>query len=257
MYVARILLVGYTFYRRLRNPIQTFSPKQTRYILNKVKIMTTVTLQTVNSATMTELKAFANSNDVFIDGDRRRKATWILSITDFLIECGEMDVLANLADIDNGVVEDITLECSLEELKAFQAHNDTILPTSTVEQEVKSNVSPTEQAELEPVDDEVLNTTSTTNQANNSQLSFNQNTTAVLPMKLLLWTLAIVIVPAVVILGWLGNGVIKLVRVTIPLMDTATTLVLEGIVWLTELLFGSDYDEYSDSYMEVKALMRS
>lgn len=228
--------------------------------------MTTITLQTIQSASLSDLKAFANANDILIEGDKRRKATWVESVTDFLIECGEMEVLANQADNDNGVVEDIKLGSSLgvassddtlEELQASQAHYETILLTSTVEQEVKSNVSPTEQAELEPLANEVPYTTLTTNQADNSQLSFNHITSAILPMKLVLWTLASILVSSVIVGGWAGNGLIKLVRVIVPLMDRATTKVLEGIVLLTELLFGSDFDEYSQSYLEVKHLLRN
>lgn len=43
----------------------------------------------------------------------------------------------------------------------------------------------------------------------------------------------------------------------LPHIDQGFTAILEGVVWLTELLFGSDYDEYSDSYLEVKHLMQS
>lgn len=88
-------------------------------------------------------------------------------------------------------------------------------------------------------------------------VAFNQSTSAILPMKLVLWTLAIIIVPAVIILGWLGDGVIKLVRVVTPLMDRAITRLLEGVVWVTELLFGDSFDEYSDSYLEIKHLLRN
>ena len=96
--------------------------------------MTTITLQTVNSASMTELKSFANDNNVFIEGDKRKKATWVESITDFLIEGGAMEEVANQVDIAKGVAEDITIE----ELEATSVHYETILNASTVKQGGKS-----------------------------------------------------------------------------------------------------------------------
>ena len=60
-----------------------------------------------------------------------------------------------------------------------------------------------------------------------------------------------------IILGWLGNGIIKMERVAIPLMDRAITKLLEGIIWLTEIIFGDSFDEYSDSYLEIKHLLRN
>ena len=69
------------------------------------------------------------------------------------------------------------------------------------------------------------NTTLEVNDPVTEPPTFNQATTPILPMRLGLWTLAIVIVPAVIVLGWVGNGLIKLVKITIPLMDKVTTLV--------------------------------
>ena len=121
----------------------------------------------------------------------------------------------------------------------------------------KSTVSPSETAELEPVADEVLNTTLEANEDVVVPLAFNQTSSNVTPMVMVMWTLAIIIIPVVIILGWLGDGVIKLVRVVTPLMDRTITMVLEGVVWITEIIFGDSFDEYSDSYLEVKHLLRN
>lgn len=193
----------------------------------------TITLQTINSASIKELKAFANDNDIFIQGDKRRKDTWIESITDFLIESGEMESIANEADINNGTAAVTTFT----QIEPFTC----AYPTQSVSDFIdvaEYADSPTELPGLEA-------------------LAFNQSTSAILPMQLVLWTLAIIIIPVAIVLGWLGNGVIKLARVTIPLMDRAITKVLEGVVWVTELLFGDSFDEYSDSYLEIKHLLRN
>ena len=69
--------------------------------------MTTITLQTIQSTSFKDLKAFAVANDIQIDGDKRKKVSFVESIEAWLIECGEMEAVANQADIDSGCVSDI------------------------------------------------------------------------------------------------------------------------------------------------------
>lgn len=225
--------------------------------------MTTITLQTISAFSISELKAFAATNNIQIEGDKRKKATWIEAITDFLVECGEMEEVANQADIANGVVgelarllvEDITLEeleASQESLLDYQAHYETILNATTV----KSTVSSTKTPESVPVVDVVLSTSSTKIQAKNVQLSFNQTSSNITPMVMVLWTLAMIVVPAVVLVGRLANGAIKVFRKALPLIDQWLTTILQCLVNIVEWLFGSDYDLYSDSYLEIKHLLR-
>ena len=175
--------------------------------------MTTTSLQNIQSASMTELKAFANANDIFIDGDKRKKASYINSITDYLVECGDIEAIAHEADI------------TIEELETSQAHLEQILPTQEA-------VKPTSR---------VIPSPST-------------------PLTMF-YPLAMVIIAGVMASGWLivriGVAIKSLVIFTLPYVDQGFTTILEGVVWLTELLFGSDFDEYSDSYWEVKHLMQS
>ena len=220
----------------------------------------TITLQTINSASIKELKAFANDNDIFIQGDKRRKDTWIESITDFLIESGEMESIADEADINNGTAAVTTFT----QIEPFTC----AYPTQQVSDFIdlaNYAYSPTQTLGLEPVVSELSNEPSKVNELvedplgsrQTDSVAFNQSTSAILPMKLVLWTLAITIIPAVIVLGWFGNGVIKLVRATITLMDRAITRLLEGTVWVTELLFGDSFDQHSDSYLEIKHLLRN
>ena len=65
--------------------------------------MTTITLQNIQAATLTELKAFALENNIQIDGDKRKKATFVSEITAYLVECGDMEVLEQ--EVDNAVTE--------------------------------------------------------------------------------------------------------------------------------------------------------
>ena len=60
-----------------------------------------ITLKTINSASMSELKDFAHTNNVNIDGDRRKKASFINSITAYLIECSEGELIANEKNISS------------------------------------------------------------------------------------------------------------------------------------------------------------
>ena len=175
--------------------------------------MTTITLQTIQSAPLSELKAFARANDIVIDGDRRKKLSHINSITDYLVESGEMEAIAQEADI------------TIEELEASQAQLEQIAPTEKV-------VEPT--ARVTP--------------------------SAATPITML-YPLAVVIIAAVMASGWLivrlGLNIKSLVLFTIPHIDQGFTAILEGVVWLTELLWGTDFDQYSDSYLEVKHLLRN
>ena len=175
--------------------------------------MTTVTLKTISTASLSNLKAFAIANDIVIDGDKRKKASYINSITDYLVECGEMEAIAQEADI------------TIEELEASQANLEQILPNKEV-------VEPT--ARVIP--------------------------SAATPLTML-YPLAVVIIAAVMASGWLvvrlGVAIKSLIVFMLPHIDKGFTAILKGVVWLTELLFGSDYDEYSDSYLEVKHLMQS
>lgn len=175
--------------------------------------MTIITLQNISIVSLSELKAFATANDILIEGDRRKKASYVDSITDYLIECGELEVIAQEADI------------TIEDLEASQAHLEQILPT---------------QETLEPTG-RVIPSAAT--------------------LITMLYPLAVVIIAAVMASGWLivrlGVVIKSLVVFTLPYIDQGFTTILEGIVWLTELLWGSDFDEYSDSYLEVKHLLRS
>ena len=187
--------------------------------------MTTITLLNIQSASLSDLKAFAKANDIFIEGDKRKKASFVDSIEAFLIESGDMEAIAAQANIANDISEDITLD----ELEATQAHYETILPSAETS---------------EPVAESKLLVKSS----------------AATPLTML-YPLAMVIIAGVMASGWLiarlGVAVNSLVVFTLPYIDQGFTTILEGVVWLTELLFGSEYDEYSDSYLEIKHLMRS
>ena len=175
--------------------------------------MTTITLQNISTASLSELKAFASVNDIFIEGDKRRKATWVEFITDYLVECGDMEAIAQEADI------------TIEELEASQAYLEQIIST---------------QEAVEPT----------------GRLIPNAST----PLTML-YPLAMIIIAGVMASVWLtvrlGVALKSLIVFTLPYIDQGFTAILEGVVWLTELLFGSDFDEYSDSYLEVKHLMQS
>ncbi|MCC0177205.1 hypothetical protein I4641_09470 [Waterburya agarophytonicola K14] len=77
----------------------------------------------------------------------------------------------------------------------------------------------------------------------------------------MLYPLAVVIIASVMASGWLlvrlGVVIKSLVVFTLPYIDQGFTTILKGLVWLTELLWGSDFDEYSDSYLEIKHLLRN
>ena len=172
-----------------------------------------ITLQTIYTASLSELKAFATANDIFVEGDKRKKLSYINSITDYLLECGEMEAIAQEADI------------TIEELEASQAYLEQIVPT---------------QETVEPIGRVIPS--------------------AATPLTML-YPLAMLIIAAVMASGWLtvrlGVATKSLIVFAPPYIDKAVTAILEGVVWLSELLFGSDFDEYSDSYLEVKHLMRS
>lgn len=172
-----------------------------------------ITLQTISTALLSELKAFATANDIFVEGDKRKKLSYINSISDYLVECGEMEAIAQEADI------------TTEELEASQAHLEQIIPTQEV-------VEPT--GRVIP--------------------------SAATPLTML-YPLAVVIIAGAIASGWLivrlGVAVKSLVIFILPRVDKGFTTILEGMVWLTELMFGSDYDEYSNSYLEVKHLMQN
>ena len=185
--------------------------------------MTTITLQNINSFSMTELKAFAQENNILIDGDKRKKISFVDSISAYLVECGDMEVIANEVDkqptsTPSYFTQDETFTCAypVQSVDNFIASSDEALEASN-DREIVSHL---------------------------------------LPIKILLWTVALVIVPTAYFLAILANSVVKVTTRVFPVVDHLISSFYEGIVWLTELLFGSDFDEYSNSYLEVKALLR-
>lgn len=77
----------------------------------------------------------------------------------------------------------------------------------------------------------------------------------------MLYPLAMIIIASVMASGWLlvrlGVVIKSLVVFTLPYIDQGFTAILERVVSHTELLWGSDFDQYSDSYFKVKHLLRN
>jgi hypothetical protein len=97
--------------------------------------MNQITLETINSASMVELQAFANDNKITIIGDKRQKTTWIESITRFL----------EVVETSQEVVETMVVEPTPE------TSQEIVEPTPETSQEIVVEPTPeTCQTSAEP-----------------------------------------------------------------------------------------------------------
>ena len=91
-----------------------------------------ITLKTINSASMSELKDFAHTNNVNIDGDRRKKASFINSITAYLIECSEGELIANEKNISSLKTPQVSIQSTPKLLQTNLGEDKSNLDGSVV-----------------------------------------------------------------------------------------------------------------------------
>ena len=231
--------------------------------------MNTITLQTIQSASIKDLKAFAVANDIQIDGDKRKKASFVDSIEAYLIECGDLKTVANQAGIDSGSALDITLE----KLEASQTELEAILPAvaSSNDSEVFTCAYPAQsvsdfinisehidstiqQPELEPQAKEIANVPSEVVEPVNA--GFRKGSTVITMFA----PLAVLLVGALMASVWLtirlGVVLKPVMQYCLRLIDSGLTAILETVVDTTDYLFGdTDTDDYSHDMQEIVHLI--
>ena len=201
--------------------------------------MNTITLQTIQSASFKDLKAFALANGIQIDGDRRKKANYINSIEAYLVECGDLEAIAMQADIENADVSLHELEESQEILKA-------IVPSATV---TNYATSPTEQPEISEVEQEVANSSEVGKPVN---ANFREGSALVFLMQPLAMFLGAFIVASVWLTIQSGIALKPVIAFILRQLDRGLTGILKGLVMVIEYLFGdTDINEYSQGMQEL------
>ena len=184
----------------------------------------------IQTATLSELKAFVADNDIFVEGDKRRRASFIEAIEAWYHETGYYDNDENVLAIEDNdiIIDELTnlpisfVDISLQEL-------DTV-------SQVVSSVS----------DGEVVSD-------DNSTSVPIDNSGSWMPMVI---TLPLVL-PVVCILAVVAL-VARCMPFVIQCLDSGLQLILEGLVEFTAWLFGDEYDDEIDShYLQVKELFSS
>ena len=167
----------------------------------------------------------------------------------------------------------VNTDISLEDIEATNGKYESILHTTATdvwdieveiqEQEVEP-VAFTYQYCLPMAQELALEATEVSEMTNVSSevlepvnANFREGSALVFLMQPLAMLLGAFIVASVWLIIRLGVAIKSLIVFMLPHIDKGFTAILEGVVWLIELLFGSDFDEYSDSYLEVKHLMQS
>ena len=187
--------------------------------------MNTITLQTIQSASFKDLKAFALANDVQIDGDKRKKASFVDSIEAYLIECGEMEAVANQTDIDSGSVSNII----------------------NISEHINST---TQQPELEPQAKKIANVPSEVVEPVNAK--FRESSTAITMFAPLAMLLIGALMASVWLIIKLGIVIKPLVLFALRQFDKGITAILETVVCITDYLFGDNkLEDYSQDMQEL------
>lgn len=187
--------------------------------------MTTITFETIQFASFKDLKAFAVANDIQIDGDKRKKVSFVESIEAWLIECGEMEAAANQAGIDSGSVSDFI----------------------NISEHIDSTI---QQPELEHQAKEIANVSSEVVKPVNAK--FREGSTVITMFAPLAMLLGAVIVASVWLTIRLAIVLKPVMQYCLRLIDRGLTAILEAIVYVIEYCFGdSPVDDYSHDMQEL------
>ena len=119
-------------------------------------------------------------------------------IMDLAGDDGTLETIANEVDAANS--EQTVTWFSQEEPKACSYPEQQV--EDFLDREVYADTA-TQTPELESLDDEVLNTTLDIDEPVLEPLAFNHATNALMPMQLILWTLAVILIPATIVIAGL------------------------------------------------------
>ena len=199
----------------------------------------------IKTASIKELKQFTAENNISITGDKRRKSSYILAVTEYFSSLtpvyNEESNSVELTTEEQAVVEDVA---PVEQPIYFTQDEVFTVVKPAIVQTVDEVITTSKIEDIEVVDDLWVDTEA------HAQLS-NQDSPASVPMLLVLWTIAIVLVPGIILFGFS----ISTIRKILPLLDKALSATLLGLERIAEFIIGDEYDEYPEEMSEIRHLI--
>ena len=199
------------------------------------------------TATLSELKAFVADNDIFVEGDRRRKASFIEAIDAWYHETSYYENDISIDDLTNLPIDGEFVDISIQELDNARQY---VSNNNSYNYSYSNNELDTVSQSVSNVDDDEI--VSGMSELNSTSVPIDDSGSW-MPMVI---TLPLVL-PVVCILAVVAS-VARCMPFVIQWLDSGLQHILEGLVEFTAWLFGDEYDDEIDShYLQVKELFSS